>query len=465
MKPEKYWWERPFRMVQTNFREIDMADIDPDAFAESLEELGASAVMLNAGGIIACYDTKIREHVKNPCLRDVGFGDLAEACRKRGIRVVARMDFSKVRYALYEEHPEYAYRSARGDIINYNGNVTSCPSSDYQRVIAPKIVREVCERFPIDGMYFNMSGFKTSDYSYRRYGFCHCNACRKLFREYSGYDLPDSIEESSPLYETYMHFTEKVSRENRQRIREVIKSVNPAIAVDKMDFYRIEANMDFHRKGPHWQYMSSCNARVVRTTWDIAPSNASVDFLGFYYRHTAPSPYLQNLRILQNIAGFGNPDYYVIGRLDNHRDRSAFPFVKRAFAYHTRHEALYEDMRGIADVLLIRGFRVHAEGEGMGTGGEGLGWVRMLTESHIPFQEAAFDLLEKHPEQIKRYRTVILCGYQAFTEKTADILDRFVEEGGTLILAGMTGLAASKKEGFPLRSAGIRGLLSHRGYP
>ena len=32
-----HWWEKyPWRMVQTNLREIDMADIDAEAYADSL---------------------------------------------------------------------------------------------------------------------------------------------------------------------------------------------------------------------------------------------------------------------------------------------------------------------------------------------------------------------------------------------------------------------------------------------
>ena len=51
---EKHWWQGyPWRMLQTNLREIDMADIDADAYAEQLKEYGATVVTLNAAGIIA----------------------------------------------------------------------------------------------------------------------------------------------------------------------------------------------------------------------------------------------------------------------------------------------------------------------------------------------------------------------------------------------------------------------------
>ncbi len=43
MNETKHWWQGyPWRMVQTNFREIDMDGIDAKAFAQSLADFGAT---------------------------------------------------------------------------------------------------------------------------------------------------------------------------------------------------------------------------------------------------------------------------------------------------------------------------------------------------------------------------------------------------------------------------------------
>lgn len=60
---------------------------------------------------------------------------IIDACHEEGIRVIARTDFSKVRYDLYEQHPEWAYRTAKGEIVNYNGDVHVCPNGEYQQKI------------------------------------------------------------------------------------------------------------------------------------------------------------------------------------------------------------------------------------------------------------------------------------------------------------------------------------------
>ena len=48
------WWETfPWRMVQTNLREIDMADMDAKSYVDELKQYHATVVTLNAAGIIA----------------------------------------------------------------------------------------------------------------------------------------------------------------------------------------------------------------------------------------------------------------------------------------------------------------------------------------------------------------------------------------------------------------------------
>ena len=40
---------------------------------------------------------------------------------KAGIKVIARTDFLKIRRVIYEQHPEWAYVSPEGKIVDYNG--------------------------------------------------------------------------------------------------------------------------------------------------------------------------------------------------------------------------------------------------------------------------------------------------------------------------------------------------------
>ena len=69
-------------MVQTNFREIDMDGIDAESYARSLADFGATVVTLNAGGILASYESKLPYHTVSKYLKlsmpaiSEGFGSL-----------------------------------------------------------------------------------------------------------------------------------------------------------------------------------------------------------------------------------------------------------------------------------------------------------------------------------------------------------------------------------------------------
>ena len=120
----KHWWtDYPWRMIQTNLRETDMADIDAEAYAQQLADYGATVVTLNAAGIIASYQTKLDFQTQSPYLTGSSLMEMIEACHKRGIRVIARTDFSKIREPIFKKHPDWAYRDKNGNVVNYNGNI------------------------------------------------------------------------------------------------------------------------------------------------------------------------------------------------------------------------------------------------------------------------------------------------------------------------------------------------------
>ena len=144
MSETKHWWEGyPWRMIQTNFREPDMADLDARRYVRDVKDFGATVVMVNAAGIIASYDTQVPCHTKSEYLHGDSLRTLLDECHKAGLRVIARTDFSKIRYPLYEAHPDWAYRTAAGEIVNCNGDVQVCPSGGYAQEGVNDILREL----------------------------------------------------------------------------------------------------------------------------------------------------------------------------------------------------------------------------------------------------------------------------------------------------------------------------------
>lgn len=446
----KHWWDGyPWRMIQTNLREIDMEDIDAVSYAKELKEFGATVVTLNAAGIIASYDSKLPYHPHSEYLHGDNLKKIIDECHKQGIKVIARTDFSKILESVYEEHPDWAYRTREGKIVNYNGNVHTCPNGDYQQKYMFDILEEVFTTHPFDGLFCNMSGFLVVDYSGTYHGPCQCENCQQKFKEQYGLELPKKDDPRDPTYKKYMIFKNECEKELADRLHRVVKGINPDIAINKLDYVRCESNTEITR--PQWQYSASSNSRVISGPSRNRPTdNASVDFIGFRYRHASVSPALMELRQWQNLANSGCLSLYIMGTLGNHPDTSSYEGTQKVFKFHSEHEELYTNLVSSAKVVVIRNAMWQNDPEVFG-------WIRALTESHIPFDEIRRSELDSI-EQLEGKEYVILGDMKFLSDKQVELLDNFAANGGTVIATGETGLYNNQyqpRDGMGLKCLGI----------
>jgi hypothetical protein len=453
------WWnERPWRLIQTNLREIDMIDIDAGQYIKQLKDFGATVVMINTGGILASYPSDIEDHTISEHLTGDSLEKIMDECHKADIKIIARMDFSKVRRPVYEKHPDWAYRSMKGEIIDYNGNVHMCPCGGYLQEMVFEIMKEAANRLPIDGVFMNMGGFRQMDYSYNYYDICHCDNCKKLFKEQFGLELPDKEDMNDIVYRKYKIFQKVITKSIQRRMYDMLKSINSQIAVDGIDFSRIESGTEYPRKEPQWMYNSSSVARCEKSLKPFKVcSNAATEFIGFYYRHVAVSPNMQSLRMWQDVANYIGLDYYVMGRLDNHQDKSGYVRVQRAFKYMSENNDIYKNMQISGDALLIRCARYISSFEACG-------WIRALTESHILFEESDPDHITSLAD-IERFKTVIFADMQTISNELKMIMDEYVRNGGCLIITGQTGRydeEGNERSNIAFESIGAKKIIYYR---
>jgi hypothetical protein len=371
---------------------------------------------------------------------------------------MARTDFSKVRQGVYEKHPDWAFRNVRGEIVNYNGDVHVCPNGPYQQEYMFHIIADMFSRLPFDGIFYNMGGFQTKDYSYNYHGLCHCENCRQKFRKRFGLELPVQEDLNDPVYQKYRVFADESLEDLNKRLTGHVRAISADIAIDGEDFRRMESNTELGRPLPVWQYSASSNTRNIRNVeTGLVPSTTSVDFLGFPLRHVAVSPWLQELRLWQNLANLGGVDYYLIGRLDDHGDKSGYEHVRKVFRFAVEHYDELKNLKPEAQALVFHR-------ELWDNDPETLGWVRLLCEAHIPLDEGQIRKFTKL-EQLKPYRLVILPDTRYISDEQAAILDQFAEQGGIVLATGEAALyndRYEKRNGMGLRSMGIEELLYHR---
>src|SRR5450432_270265 len=217
-----WWMTEPIRWVQTNLRQTDAA-LDPARLVGQLADMRANVLLIGMGGIVAYYPTQAGFHYPSAFLapgRDM-FGDVLRDAHARHIRVVGRFDFSKTSKQVFDAHPEWFFRQANGEPVIYNGLYSTCINGGYYRVQAMKILTEALDKYAVDGLFFNMFGNQSRDYSGRAVGLCHCDVCRGLYREKFHKEIPDAPDDD------YRRFMFVSSREVAAAIGDLIRKKRP----------------------------------------------------------------------------------------------------------------------------------------------------------------------------------------------------------------------------------------------
>lgn len=418
---ESSWWLKPQRMLQTNLREID-ATMDLDRYMRDVSDFGANVVLFNVGGIVANYPTDLEFHWRNTFMEGDLVGTVLKRLHDEHIRVIGRFDFSKINETFAAQHPEWLYVSEKGQNVNYNGQVHTCVSGGYQQEYMLEILGEAIDRYPLDGVFFNMIGYQRSDYSGNYHGICQCENCKRLFKEYSGMDLPAPRDDDSAVYRKYVEFTRMMSDRQFRRVNAFLKAKRPDLAIctytsTGVDVIRKESNRPLGQGTYHdtdkakWTLLT-CGERQL--------ANCAVHFIDIPFRHAAVSPYLTVRRIWQHMVNGAWLDFYCIGPLQRQEDRTGLDLAAALYNFHARNERWLKETRPAGQIKLMR--REGSEYEGL---------LQILCENQV-----AFELTSPEDPALSSYALVIVPDAGSTSQSQCDVLDRYVSGGGKVLLTG-----------------------------
>lgn len=437
LDPGRYdttWWNRtPIRLIQTNLREID-ALMDVDAYITSIEDASANVVLLNVGGIVANYPTKLPFHYKNTYMKGDLVGELLKRLHAKGIKVLGRFDMSKINESLAASRPEWLYVGTDGKNVNYNGQIHTCVNGGYQQQYTFDILKETIENYDLDGIFFNMPGYTTSDYSGVYHGICQCDNCKKRFRDSTGTTLPVKEDMNDPVFRKYNAFRKTTSEELFKKVGDAIKKQNPRLIICTytdagVDLTRSESS-SWLTSDYEWNYFSTDHVkRVLGSYKDRTPSNLLQYFLAIGYRHIATSPNISRTWVLENMLNGAPLDVYVIGTLANQEDRRFIPVMNDIYRFHKTNEKLFANIQQVSKVGLIRG-----------TSEEYKGMIKLLSEEHIMYDviEPASVGNARAPRKLAEYDALILGDVSAMDDKFISIIDDYVKNGGKILATGFT---------------------------
>lgn len=435
-----WWMKNNLRMIQTNLPAYE-GDLDPDSLINDLIEYSANTLLINAGGIMAFYPTKLPFHYKNPYVKDDLLGRVISLCHENGIRVIVRFDFSRAHNSFMEEHPDWFYLSPKGVRADNYGMIVTSVNGEYMQKHAFEIVQEVIDNYPIDGMFINMFGYKTWDYYHGIYhGIDQNENDKRRFKEFSnGMPLPTVEDADDPVFQKYVEFKEFTRNELLERMHTLIKSKRPNIALctyndDFIDIMRHEAQGELHHL-PYFAYIASENVNTVESTFEnkIA-SSSSIQQITFGSRYHAVPPVRIRNRLYQSIAHGSGLDISLMGDMRNYEDERGFEVIKEVYAYHKKNEKYYGDYKSTAQIAIIKqdywpGGPVMEEMRGI---------EQVLKEEHIQFDLILKKYLAQRFEKLKNYKIIVLGHLQNFTAEEIETLEKLTGEGVNIIATNQT---------------------------
>ncbi|WP_280399634.1 alpha-amylase family protein [Nocardia carnea] len=440
-------WQQPFTVFQTNLQDID-ATMDVAAALDVIERHGADTWLLNAGGITAFYPTDLEYHTRNPFLdqRPSGdlLGDAVTAANKRGIRVLARLDLSKVSAETAARHPDWLFVSHSGQPQIYQGLYSTCPSGEYYQQRTLEILDEILDRYPVDGFFFNWFNFNERDYGQVIHGVCHCASCLQGFAEMSGGEpLPD--DHRSPSLLQWRRYTEttlaglarKYNHHTATRDRDlamILRKGAPIVYHEGNNAFLQMPGKDFW---PH------ATAEAVSAHISARPDTPlvlnTVAHIDSTYRMGAEQPEHVAQHLIQAIGRGGNPSTYILGA-PGRLPMTSVSLAQDVTRFHRAQHELYAALHPAASIALVRPGARGASGAYLDSIEEFRGVYLALQERHLPFDVLPID--DVTTPAIDRYRLIVLPGVGSIGPDTATVLDDFVRRGGNLLTTGTSGVTA-----------------------
>jgi hypothetical protein len=455
------WQSQPMRWFQLAFTEDDPGRFDPEFWLDYLKQIRADGVCLSAGGGIAFYPTKVPYHGMAQGVGDGldPFGQMAEACKKLGMRVLARIDPHAMNAAAAAAHPEWALTGPDGAIKRHGSApdlTLTCAYGPYNFEFMPKVIEEIGRRYPVDGFFGNR---------WNGSGTCYCQSCRTQYRAATGQEIPQNPDPSTAEGRRYAAWLEG-------RLFALMDLWNVAARKARRDAFFIPGSerrglVDLDGAGLSKRLpLAFCDRQarsVEQTPWAPGPEawgagrytrelrafmkDKPVGHIisvgveeAYRWKDSVQSPAEIRIWAAGAIAQGARP--WVTKFNAKPLDRRWMDVVRDIYVWHHANEPYLRNTQNLARVGIVLstktppylgGWTERHELEG-----HLRGFYQALLESRTPFDLIDDSLLDA--ESLARFRTLVLPNAAVMSDTQCENLKAFVAGGGRIVATHQTSL-------------------------
>jgi len=453
MPPGNGWYDRPMRWAQLAFVEDDPGNYDQAFWLDYFRRIHADAACLSAGGCVAFYPTKVPFHYRSKWLgnRDT-FGDLVKGCRELGMNVVARTDPHAVHQDVYDAHPDWIAVDATGAKRRHWSDRelwVTCAYGPYNFEYIPLIHDEIMSLYRVDGIFTNR---------WAGSGMCYCEHCQKNFGNFSGLDLPRTLDLQAPARKQYIIWREKRLFELWRLWDGRIKAINPNAAylanagggalseLDMKTIGEIAPTLFADRQArrgvmPPWgngkngkEYRATMGQKAIAGIFSVGLEEE------YRWKDSVQSSPEIRMWAVDGIAHDLRPWFTKFNAKPI--DKRWLPVVEQLYVWHHRNERYLRNQESLARVGMV-----YSQQTATFYGGEkarakvedpALGYYQALVEARIPFQMVHDKLLDE--SYLAPFRTLVLPNIAALSDTQCAQLQAFVARGGNLVATYETSL-------------------------
>ena len=470
------WYRSTYRWGQINLNELDPEHFDLQWWREYWKRSETQGLVINAGGIVAFYPTKLPLQHQALSLKGGDlYGDLTRAAHADGLKVFARMDCGSAFEPFYKAHPDWFAVNAEGepyrtglavegatngrnrrgggdpaqpkDVVLY----TTCINGPYYEEYIPSILREIIAHEKPDGLTDNHWAGQG------RESMCYCVNCKNKFHQFSGKDIPTKKDWNDPAYRQWIEWSHKrrlevwdlFNRTTREAggpdcIWSGMLSGNFVQAAstfrdmkelcERADIIMLDhqarSNSGFQENGDTGKRVHGLGG------WDkLAPESMAT-----YGPRKAARPIPEvRMWMAEAAAGGIQPWWHHVGGYQE--DRRQFHVVEPFFRWYAERQEYLIHRQPIATVGVVYSQR-NFEWYGRDDGNELAlapynGMIQALIRARIPYLAVHADHIDRDAD---KFPLLVMPNLAAMTASQVEAVRRFVGKGGSLIATGETSL-------------------------